>query len=452
MPKAMAIRNRRTEGRSKWTRYSLITGAVLVGIIIIVCSAVLARGRSNKVSYRGDMMIKAFAESEEDRSFLRNFSQLHIDAEVWGVPTDLRLPVFIYVQSGAFPLVEEVLKHQNITFNVLYSDLQSLIDEEAREMSVRKAERGGGDDDDDAFDLGNYHDYDELMNELQRLSNSSDLVRVTSLGQSHEGRELSLVSISGNWSTQRPVIFLHCGLHAREWISPAVCMSFIHRLVNATDDDSDAAVLDTFEWWLMPLGNPDGYAYTWTNDRMWRKNRAPANGTGGCTGVDLNRNFDADLDAASTDPCSAVYGGAEAFSEPETLALVDLLASQRHRLLAVVFLRSFGQLWLSPFAVNDSRPADYAEMERVMERSVLALTDTNGAEYRFGSIGSILYPSSGTAIDYCYETLGVVYSFSIQLRDQGNRGFCLPIAQIEDTALETWNGIRGMALAIQGKP
>ncbi len=70
------------------------------------------------------MMIKAFAESEEDRSFLRNFSQLHIDAEVWGVPTDLRLPVFIYVQSGAFPLVEEVLKHQNITFNVLYSDLQ----------------------------------------------------------------------------------------------------------------------------------------------------------------------------------------------------------------------------------------------------------------------------------------------------------------------------------------
>lgn len=27
-------------------------------------------------------------------------------------------------------------------------------------------------------------------------------------------------------------------------------------------DDSDAAVLDTFEWWLMPLGNPDGYAYT----------------------------------------------------------------------------------------------------------------------------------------------------------------------------------------------
>ena len=38
----------------------------------------------------------------------------------------------------------------------------SLIDEEAREMSVRKAERGGGDDDDDAFDLGNYHDYDEV--------------------------------------------------------------------------------------------------------------------------------------------------------------------------------------------------------------------------------------------------------------------------------------------------
>ncbi len=117
---------------------------------------------------------------------------------------------------------------------------------------------------------------------------------------------------------------------------------------------------------------------------MWRKNRAPANGTGGCTGVDLNRNFDADLDAASTDPCSAVYGGAEAFSEPETLALVDLLASQRHRLLAVVFLRSFGQLWLSPFAVNDSRPADYAEMVNCQTLPLTKRTKKTSRRYEAG--------------------------------------------------------------------
>ena len=59
--------------------------------------------------------------------------------------------------------------------------------------------------------------------------------------------------------------------------------------------------------------------------------------------------------------------------------------------------------------------------------------------------------ASGTAVDYCYEALGVVYSFLIELRDQGHHGFVLPIDQILPTATETWNGIREMALAIAEK-
>jgi len=38
--------------------------------------------------------------------------------------------------------------------------------------------------------------------------------------------------------------------------------------------------------WTM---NPDGLAYTWSTDNMWRKNRN--RNPGGSYGVDLNRNY-----------------------------------------------------------------------------------------------------------------------------------------------------------------
>ena len=44
--------------------------------------------------------------------------------------------------------------------------------------------------------------------------------------------------------------------------------------------------------YFLPVLNPDGYEYTHTHDRMWRKNRARY---GECVGVDLNRNFRFDI-------------------------------------------------------------------------------------------------------------------------------------------------------------
>lgn len=59
-------------------------------------------------------------------------------------------------------------------------------------------------------------------------------------------------------------------------------------------------MVDDFEWRIFPVMNPDGYAYSMSVDRLWKKNRSklrPADKNGGspfsnCSGVDLNRNFD----------------------------------------------------------------------------------------------------------------------------------------------------------------
>jgi murein tripeptide amidase MpaA len=47
-------------------------------------------------------------------------------------------------------------------------------------------------------------------------------------------------------------------------------------------------ILENVDWYFVPVLNPDGYEYTHTEDRLWRKSRSLSNGAD-CVGVDLNR-------------------------------------------------------------------------------------------------------------------------------------------------------------------
>lgn len=61
------------------------------------------------------------------------------------------------------------------------------------------------------------------------------------------------------------------GIHAREWISPAVVMYMVRELTERLEGQEE--LLDNLDWYILPVTNPDGYAYTQTDDRMWRKTR-----------------------------------------------------------------------------------------------------------------------------------------------------------------------------------
>ena len=37
-----------------------------------------------------------------------------------------------------------------------------------------------------------------------------------------------------------------------------------------------SGLLKNFDFYIIPVANPDGYVYTWNGNRMWRKNRRPS--------------------------------------------------------------------------------------------------------------------------------------------------------------------------------
>lgn len=144
-----------------------------------------------------------------------------------------------------------------------------------------------------------------------------------------------------NGKANAPALWIDGGIHAREWISPAAVTYVINHLVeNSEDLEAD--------YYILPVANPDGYIflpvlerlaysrqpnivlssrfssyeYTFTRDRLWRKNRKRSVGSP-CTGVDLNRNFGYRWGGLGTskDPCREIYAGSGPFSEPETNAI-----------------------------------------------------------------------------------------------------------------------------------
>ncbi|KFM59821.1 Carboxypeptidase A2, partial [Stegodyphus mimosarum] len=124
-------------------------------------------------------------------------------------------------------------------------------------------------------------------------------------------------------------------------------------LISYGTDRKLTNLIDTHDWYILPLVNPDGYLYTWSWNRLWRKNRAVVPSFPGvliCRGADPNRNFDIYFGGPSTSstPCSSIFKGDRPFSEAESSAIRDGVTQIKDRLKAYFTLHSFSQLWMTP--------------------------------------------------------------------------------------------------------
>jgi hypothetical protein len=138
--------------------------------------------------------------------------------------------------------------------------------------------------------FADYRSYQAIEDKLKSFKNPKLDLLIEQIAHSHENRNISVIRMTPADRTPMRKIWVSCGQHAREWIAPASCMYLVDQMVQKYGVDTRVTkMLNTFELLVAPLVNPDGYEFSRTTYRYWRKNRR--NNGKGIFGVDLNRNW-----------------------------------------------------------------------------------------------------------------------------------------------------------------
>ncbi|KAJ3595890.1 hypothetical protein NHX12_002302 [Muraenolepis orangiensis] len=348
--------------------------------------------------------------------------------------TSGRGPVRVPVLS--LSAVKDHLENNQMDYSVMIEDLQVVLDEEEEEMD--SAARAAEPRNTDSFDYSRYHSIEEIYRFQDMLvSENPSLVSKTVIGQSYERRPINVLKFSTG-GTKRPAIWIDTGIHSREWVTQASGCWFAKNIVSRFGQDKVLTdILNKMDIFLLIVTNPDGFAYTHSRNRMWRKTRKPNPGSN-CVGVDPNRNWDAGFGGpgASSSPCSETYRGPRAHSESEVKAIVDFVKSHGD-IKAFVSIHAYSQMLLYPYGYTRTPTKDQAELHNLAKKAITDLASLYGTRYRYGSIINTIYQASGGTIDWTYNQ-GIKYSYTFELRDTGRYGFILPANQILPTAKETW--------------
>jgi predicted deacylase len=273
----------------------------------------------------------------------------------------------------------------SIGYRVINADVQASIDHE-------RARLAAGDPNADFYD--EFQNSAAIFSRLEELQAAApERVSLHVLGQSIEKREIRGIEVRGK-GREKPAILLNGTMHAREWLSPMTTTYMAEHLVaDYPDDERVKNILDKTRVIIVPILNIDGFEYTWSDDRYWRKNRRDG------VGVDLNRNWGAYW-AASSDTSSETYPGTSGFSEPETAAWRDF-ASALPKVAAFVDWHTPFETVMCPFFGSDDPPHHASEHTSWAKEMAQAINQKHGEMYGdCGGLRANRAKGGGISIDW----------------------------------------------------
>ncbi len=267
-----------------------------------------------------------------------------------------------------------------------------------------------------------YYTYDEMTTFLHQLQeNYSDILTLTSIGTTHQNRDIWMVKLSDNPDQEEPDepgVLLMGAHHGNEKPSYEVLLYFLDSItqnytqqnidndldgktnedhLDGRDNDGDGAVdedpseerihsiIDSTELYIIPMVNPDGV------EANTRKNGAAP------YGVDLNRNYGHRWIFYKIFPAwynnqwtsresSPIYRGPEPFSEPESQAVKQV--ADTYDIVLSLSYHDYGEWMIFPW-MHTSRRTPHEHLFRSIGRG---MADINGYELRiYGQYGTREY-------------------------------------------------------------
>ncbi|KXJ25453.1 Carboxypeptidase A5 [Exaiptasia diaphana] len=314
------------------------------------------QGRS---TVKSDKVIRLIPKTLRHLKILDSLEQAEPEKyDFWTFPGSIGKSVDIHIKSMDYGNFTKFLDGHGIKYETLLYDIQRVIDHQ-NDLPVN-----ANDATTDWY--RKYHHFEEIVDKIHHLvkeNKNKAKVELFSIGKSVRNKELWTVKLINGYGK------------------------------SGKDDVTE--ILDKMDFVILPVLNPDGYAFSWQpKRRFWRKNRRPRPRgrvfrSVYCYGVDLNRNFPDHWDKPvgskfaqfmNRFPCSPIYHGPRKESEIEIQSVVDYLTKlkQEDNLMAYFDIHSYSQMWMLPFGFTKERPPDYDEQRRVGLEGIKAIYKQSG--------------------------------------------------------------------------
>ena len=189
--------------------------------------------------------------------------------DIWAEPR-LGYHSDIMVSSHDLLMIEQRLFAANLEYSIMIENVQTLIDNENVQSNISSNFHAK----DHPMDWTSYHSQDDMEAFMDYLVEKyPELVSTEVIGKSYEGRTMRILKICrGGTCGQKPAMWIDAGIHSREWVTSSTATYIMNELVE-NGENYPLEIIDQLDWYILPVLNPDGYEYSRTSDRMWRKSR-----------------------------------------------------------------------------------------------------------------------------------------------------------------------------------
>ena len=273
-----------------------------------------------------------------------------------------------------------------------------------------------------------YQQAEALAEQYPQLTNWLDIGDSWNKVNQLDGYDLMVLKITNKeFTSTKPILFIHSSMHAREYAPAALNLDFAKWLLNNYSTNAEAQwLVNHREIHLLFHMNPDGRKIA-ESQILQRKNTNKNHCAGSTVGVDLNRNFaqtwNSTANGSSGDECNETYRGVSAESEPETQAVSNYIrtlfpddrgpadndAAPKTKSGLHLDIHSYGKLILWPYGHTAALSPNNDEFVALGNK--LAWFNDYTPQQSIG-----LYATDGTSDNVSYGELGVA-AFTFELGD-----------------------------------